>query len=235
MRHAQQVGQLFNAKALSWDAKYNPTGPLAFRVNVFSALLARQVKPGATVLDFGGGTGAIANALAMRGFQMTVCDLSEQMIASGRQLHSAQTIDWRVLPKDWKRLPFADGSFGAVIASSVFEYLDDTNLVLGECRRILQPGGKLIFSVPDPAHLSRTIEQFLRPLALLLLKIPFVARLPKIGNYLTYLKVSRARFSKARWRDKASRVGLRPVEVQLEKAQLAANKALMYLVFEVPL
>jgi ubiquinone/menaquinone biosynthesis C-methylase UbiE len=231
MQHTHQVGQLFDAKALSWNAKYNPAGPLAFRVSVFSSLLARQVKPGSAVLDFGGGTGAIASALALRGFRMTVCDLSKQMIASGRQLHSGQAIDWRVLDRDWKHLPFADASFDAVIASSVFEYLDDTDRVLSECRRILQPGGKLIFSVPDPAHRTRKIERFLRPLALLLLKIPFVARLPKIGNYLTYLKISRARFFESQWREKASRAGLRPVTVELDQAQRAANQALMYLAF----
>jgi hypothetical protein len=58
MKPVQEVGVLFDAKAPSWNAKYATNGPLAYRVSVFSSLLAGS---GATVLDFGGGTGAIAS------------------------------------------------------------------------------------------------------------------------------------------------------------------------------
>jgi ubiquinone/menaquinone biosynthesis C-methylase UbiE len=232
MKTTHQAALLFDAKAPSWESKYTAHGPLRFRIDVFSALLAGRVRPAGAVLDFGGGTGAIASALSLEGFRMTVCDLSAQMIAAGKQLHPGQSIDWRLLPQDWKRLPFADSSFAAIIASSVFEYLDGVENTLAECRRILEPGGKLFFSVPNPAHLSRKFERWLRPLAVLLLKIPGVARLPKIGNYLRYLEVSRARFSQAQWRQKAARAGFRPVAVHLEPAHLAANRALMYLAFE---
>jgi ubiquinone/menaquinone biosynthesis C-methylase UbiE len=230
--NSHSVTLLFDRKAQSWDDKYRSNGPLRFRIDVFSALLAAQTPPGAAVLDFGGGTGAIASALSRRGFRMTVCDVSEQMIQNGKQLHPEAAIDWRSLPVDGKRLPFADHSFAAIIASSVFEYLDDVENILAECRRILEPGGKLFFSVPNPAHRSRQLERWLRPLAVFLLKIPFVAALPKIGNYLRYLVVSRSRFSRAEWRQKAARAGFRPVAVQLAPAHRAANQALMYLAFE---
>lgn len=230
--HAHPVARLFDAKAPSWENKYTAQGSLRFRIHVFSALLAGHVRPGSSVLDFGGGTGAIAGALSLEGFRMTVCDLSAQMIAAGKQLHSGQSIDWRLLPQDWKRLPFADSSFAAIIASSVFEYLDGVENTLAECRRVLEPGGKLFFSVPNPAHPSRKFERWLRPLAVLLLKIPGVAALPKIGNYLRYLEVSRARFSRAQWQQKAALAGFQPVPVHLEPAHLAANQALMYLAFE---
>jgi ubiquinone/menaquinone biosynthesis C-methylase UbiE len=230
--NAHSAALLFNRKAQSWDDKYRSNGPLRFRIDVFSAFVAAHASPGAAVLDFGGGTGAIASALSRRGFRMTVCDVSEQMIQNGKQLHPEPTIDWRPLPANWKRLPFADHSFAAMIASSVFEYLDGVENVLAECRRILAPGGKFFFSVPNPAHRSRKFERWLRPLAVLLLKIPGAARLPKIGNYLRYLEVSRARFSQAQWRQKAARAGFRPVPVHLEPSHLAANQALMYLAFE---
>jgi ubiquinone/menaquinone biosynthesis C-methylase UbiE len=162
---------------------------------------------------------------------MTVCDLAEQMIAAGRQAHGDVPIEWRLLPKNWHRLPFANASFDAVIASSVFEYLDDVDLVLTECRRVLNPGGKLFFSVPNTAHLSRKVERCLRPLAVFALRIPLVAGLPRLGNYLKYLELSRSRFSKAQWRQKAARAGWRPLAVELDPS-LAVNPALMYLAFE---
>jgi ubiquinone/menaquinone biosynthesis C-methylase UbiE len=232
MKTTHSAGLLFDAKAQSWESKYRPHGPLAFRIDVFSAMLAGRVPPGAAILDFGGGTGVISSALARRGFRMTVCDLSEQMLAAGKQIHAGEVIEWCLLPKGWKRLPFADSSFDAVLASSVFEYLDDIDGVLGECRRVLNPGGKLFFSIPNPAHLSRKIERCLRPLAVFALRIPLVGALPKVGNYLKYLEISRSRFSAAEWRQKAARAGWRPLAVELDPSHLAANPALLYLAFE---
>jgi ubiquinone/menaquinone biosynthesis C-methylase UbiE len=229
MKTVHDVGLLFDAKARSWNGKYRANGPLAYRVTVFSDLLAGRVRPGAAVLDFGGGTGAIASALALRGFRMTICDLSEQMIKTGKELHSGQAMEWCLLPGNWQLLPFADGAFDAVIASSVFEYLNDADKVLAECSRVLRPAGKLIFSVPNPIHGSRRLERYLRLPAVFASKIPWILALPKIGNYLRYLTVSRARFSAAQWQQKASAAGFRAVEIEPGEPDFAANRAMMYL------
>jgi ubiquinone/menaquinone biosynthesis C-methylase UbiE len=231
VKNTQEVGLLFDTKAQSWDRKYRAHGPLAYRVGAFSALVAHGVKSGAAILDFGGGTGAIASALAHRGFHMTVCDLSEKMISAGKRLYSGQPIEWVVLPQDWSRLPFAEGAFDAIIASSVFEYLRDVDHVLAECRRILRPGGKLIFSVPNPAHPTRRFELYARPLAILATGIPGMCSVPKIGNYLRYLRVSRARFSAAGWRQKAVSAGFCALPIESGAPDLGANQALMYLMF----
>jgi len=234
MKSNHEVSLLFDDKASSWNSKYAPNGPLTFRVNVFSELLAACVKPGAVILDFGGGTGAISGALARQGFQMTVCDVSEQMIKAGKQLQSDKSIEWCLLADDWKRLPFADQTFDAIIASSVFEYLTDPDHVLSECRRVLRSSGKLLFSVPNPDHRSRQYESRLQPLAAFALKLPLVRAIPKVGNYLRYLHVSRARFSAAQWRERASRHGLRPVEIDLPQAQPGGHQAMLYLAFARP-
>jgi ubiquinone/menaquinone biosynthesis C-methylase UbiE len=231
MTHAHQVRQLFNAKAQSWNGKYGPNGPLAYRAAAFSALLAGRVNSGSAVLDFGGGTGAISSALAWQGFQMTVCDLSEGMLAAGKKLYSSHGIDWVLLPKEWKRLPFADRQFDAVIASSVFEYLDNVENILAECGRVLRPPGKLIFSVPNPRHSMRRLERILRPLAILALKIPFLCSLPKIGNYLRYLQVSRNRLSEAEWQEKAAGAGFRAVEIPDSMPEPRAHRGMMFLMF----
>jgi ubiquinone/menaquinone biosynthesis C-methylase UbiE len=231
VKSTHEVTLLFDVKAQSWDRKYRANGPLAYRAVAFSALLAGRVNSGA-VLDFGGGTGAISSTLARQGFQMTVCDLSEGMLAAGKQLYSSQGIEWVLLPKEWERLPFLDRQFDAVIASSVFEYLDNVENVLAECGRVLRPRGKLLFSVPDPRHSMRRLERILRPLAILALKIPFVCSLPKIGNYLRYLQVSRARFSEAQWQKKAARSGLQPLEIPAAIPEPRVHRGMMFLMFE---
>lgn len=232
MKNAHDVALLFDTKARSWDSKYRANGPLVYRAAAFSALLAGRVNSGAAVLDFGGGTGAISSALARQGFQMTVCDLSAGMLSAGKELYPSQGIDWVLLSKEWKRLPFADRKFDAVIASSVFEYLDNVETVLAECGRVLRPHGKLIFSVPNPRDRVRCLERVLRPLAILALKIPFVGSLPKIRNYLRYLQVSRARFSEAQWQKKAARAGFEPVGIPRSMPEPRAHRGMLFLMFD---
>src|SRR5262249_36783101 len=137
---------------------------------------------------------------------------------------------WCLLPEDWKRLPFKNQSFDAIIASSTFEYLDDVDGVLGECARILVPSGKLILSVPNTRHLLRELERCFRILAMPVSKIPLVRRLPKIGYYLTYLCVSRSRFSEEQWREKALAANLQPSKGY--KTNSSGNNPMLYLVFD---
>ncbi len=45
--------------------------------------------------------------------------------------------------------PFADGSFGSVTSTSVLEHIPDIQPVLNETARIIKPGGKFVFCVPN--------------------------------------------------------------------------------------
>ena len=47
------------------------------------------------------------------------------------------------------QIPFAAGSFASVTSTSVLEHIPDLMPVLAEVRRILQPGGKFVFCVPN--------------------------------------------------------------------------------------
>jgi SAM-dependent methyltransferase len=52
------------------------------------------------------------------------------------------------LQADAVALPFASGAFDAVFIFDVLEHVDDEGRVLGEIRRVLAPGGKLLVTVP---------------------------------------------------------------------------------------
>ena len=100
------------------------------------------------VLDVGCGSGMHASALLQRGARVAGVDSSRGMldIASARlgpdvPLH-CMSIE--------QPLPFADGSFDAILASLVMHYLEDWAPSLNEFRRVLRDTGRLVISTHHP-------------------------------------------------------------------------------------
>ena len=79
------------------------------------------------------------------------------MLAVGRQIGLADT-EW--LPADMQALPFPDASFDLVIAQFGVMLVPDKSKALSEARRVLAPGGALLFnawSSPDKNTLFKTL------------------------------------------------------------------------------
>jgi SAM-dependent methyltransferase len=97
--------------------------------------------PASRLLEIGIGTGRIARPLLARGRAVTGADLSRNMMdrlvdalpPGGRRPDLAQG--------DATRLPFAAGSFDAVISVHVFHLIAGWREALAEARRCLRPGG----------------------------------------------------------------------------------------------
>jgi ubiquinone/menaquinone biosynthesis C-methylase UbiE len=223
-----EVRALFNAKARTWNQKYQAGGALAFRVAVFERLVAGRLSPNAKVLDLGCGTATIASVFSARGFRVTACDIAEEMIEAGKRIYGESTIEWCLLPPDWKHLPFDAGTFDGIVASSVLEYLPDVNGVLIECQRVLKAGGILVATVPNPRTLTRKLERLVRPAAMLLNRWPGLHRIPRLHSYATYLKCSCNRMSLDEWRATGTRAHFAEIE-QIETG--APTTSLAFLIF----
>ncbi len=85
------------------------------------------------ILDLGCGQGRFARRLIERGYRVTGLDLSRAMLAKAHGMP-------RVLGSS-RRLPFADGTFAAVVSIEVFEHLGPLERPLAEVFRVLKPGG----------------------------------------------------------------------------------------------
>jgi ubiquinone/menaquinone biosynthesis C-methylase UbiE len=196
----EDVRTLFNLKAGSWQSKYGRSGKLNARLERFTARLAELSPPPATILDFGCGTGDMAAAIDGMGYRVAACDIAERMIEVARGTHTGTGVEWTCLKTDWKVLPFTDGSFDGILASSVFEYLVDVQHVAAELSRVLLPGGILLLTVPNPFSYVRKLEAWFRRivsnphLSSLLNKVRY------IDSYAAYLLLSRNRFSGDGWR-----------------------------------
>lgn len=115
--------------------------------------IARVVPPptGGRVLDLGGGTGMLAETLGAAGWptdRFVVADLSHGMLrrATSRGLSAVQC--------DARRLPFARGTFSAVVSVTGLVGAEQVEPALVSAVRVLAPGGTLAVSllpgdVPD--------------------------------------------------------------------------------------
>lgn len=217
--HANDVRRLFNTHAATWSARYAPGGVFVGRLALLAAVLGQHVPAGGRVLDLGCGTGEMARAAVAASLQVTGCDISELMLRFAISQDPCGTVEWVLLDSHWRRLPFSAGTFDAVVAASVLEYVDEPSTVLGECARVLRPGGLLACTVPDPRHPIRWLESLAGTCARAPVASIMSRRWPRLENYLVYLQTSRQRHGAGWWRGTAEQVGLRPVPCRVRGAR----------------
>lgn len=108
---------------------------------------------GERVLDVACGTGAVARLAAERvGTAGTVAgvDINPGMLAVARAAApTAVVIDWQEASAE--RLPFPDESFDVALCSLGLQFFRERTAALREMRRVLVPGGRVVFNVPGPA------------------------------------------------------------------------------------
>jgi SAM-dependent methyltransferase len=105
-----------------------------------SAILeALQLGPADRLLEIGCGGGLLLRDAARTGARVTGLDHSEQMVGLARE--RAPGAEVRLGGAEY--LPYPPASFTAVAMSVVFFLFPDPIAVLTECRRVLEPAGRL--------------------------------------------------------------------------------------------
>jgi malonyl-CoA O-methyltransferase len=131
----------------------------------------------ALILDAGCGTGGSAAALRARfpRARLLELDLAPEMLDVARDRLSGGQSRWRnffsptwwrgsarniFLCADNEQLPLRTGTVDLLWSNLAFQWANDISKILKECRRVLRPGGLLMFSTLGPDTLKELRQAF---------------------------------------------------------------------------
>jgi SAM-dependent methyltransferase len=117
------------------------------------------------VLEIAAGTGAVTRALAdalPRDASIIATDLNDTMLAQAARAGTSRPVEWR--QADAMNLPFANGSFDAVVCQFGVMFFPEKPVAFADVRRVLVDGGAFVFNVWDRVEaneLTSTVREAL--------------------------------------------------------------------------
>ncbi|MBI4538168.1 MAG: class I SAM-dependent methyltransferase [Gemmatimonadetes bacterium] len=96
---------------------------------------------GQRLLEVGCGLGTDLRQFAAGGARVIGVDLSRRSVALAREHFRIFDSAGHFLQSDCEHLPFADACFDVVYSFGVLHHTPDTRAAIGECYRVLRPGG----------------------------------------------------------------------------------------------
>ncbi len=139
--HGQFLASNHPQKIWNWDS---PAGQIRWQRR--KNFLLSEISAGSKVLEIGCGTGLLSAEISKMDVHLTAIDVSESLIEIARKNNDENGIDFRL--ENACSMTFPDHSFDILIGSSVFHHLD-VDLAIREFNRVLNPGGKLVFTEPN--------------------------------------------------------------------------------------
>ncbi|MEO8924281.1 MAG: class I SAM-dependent methyltransferase [Caldimonas sp.] len=124
--------------------------PMIFEPYAADLVTRLAARPVARVLELAAGTGVVTRQIASRlphSVSIVATDLNQPMLDRAFAVGTARPVQWR--QADALQLPFADATFDAVVCQFGVMFFADKARAFSEARRVLAPGGILIFSVWD--------------------------------------------------------------------------------------
>lgn len=133
--------------ALHYDQFFGP-----FYFEPYAIEIAKRINPEnvLTVLEIAAGTGRVTNHIRKRipaHATLIASDISEDMLAVGKQKLSDLEIDWQII--DAQQLPFPDKSIDVVVCCFGYMFVPDKPKAFAEAYRVLKPGGQFLLTTWD--------------------------------------------------------------------------------------
>jgi ubiquinone/menaquinone biosynthesis C-methylase UbiE len=148
----QAVKSLFSEEVTEWAANYSDLKPRTLLAQIVISrrqfaleMVEASIPQGSKVLDAGCGTGAIAEELIRRGYEVWGFDIAEAMVRYVQD----RLGQGRFRVGDIENIPFGDNTFDAVVCLGVLQFLDADEPALREVWRVLKPGGRAVIATPN--------------------------------------------------------------------------------------
>ena len=145
--------------------------------------LIRPIVKAKTVLELAAGTGMIAKNIVIAAAHIEATDASAEMIAEAKRDKRSAKLHFSV--QDMFCLPYADGSFDAVIVSNALHIVPQPEKALREIGRVLKGDGVLI--APTFTHAGNSFSGKVRAVFMKLAGFPLHSRWTS-EEYLTFLQ-----------------------------------------------
>lgn len=146
--NAPKVKRAFSGSAKSYDEHAVLQREIGDRLMAHLDFIKLAPK---RILDIGCGTGYVTRQLTERYKKADVValDLAEPMVCTTRAAHGFR-LPWNGkrlhVCSDGASLPFAEGSFDLVVSNLAMQWVPEPMLMMQEMRRVLAPGGLILFS-----------------------------------------------------------------------------------------
>ncbi|MFZ2188240.1 MAG: class I SAM-dependent methyltransferase [Candidatus Moraniibacteriota bacterium] len=118
-----------------------------------ASLLQELISKDEQVLEMGCGAGRLIGELAIAGYAVSGCDYAERHVQITKENLEKRGLAVAVTKEDWKQTSLGNESFDTVYSlgrNILHDYsLLDQAQLFREAARILRPGGKFIFDIPD--------------------------------------------------------------------------------------
>ncbi|RSS84583.1 class I SAM-dependent methyltransferase [Streptomyces sp. WAC05292] len=123
------------------------------------------VQRGDSVLDIAAGAGNAAIPAALAGADVVACDLTPELLETGRQVAAVRGVrlDWR--EADAEHLPFADGEFDVVMSCFGIMFAPHHQAAADEMVRVCRPGGTIGMSNWTPQGFIGRMFAAMKPYA----------------------------------------------------------------------
>lgn len=127
------------------SAHYGPWAPPENELRILGDV------QGLHILELGCGGGQCTIAFAKQGAHAAGIDLSDAQLDYARRLAKAEQVEVDFFQGTAEDLSaFATAAWDVVFSTYAFHYVENIGRCLGECARVLRPGGRLVFSLDHP-------------------------------------------------------------------------------------
>lgn len=112
-----------------------------------SYLQAARLSENKKVLDLGCNTGYGTEILSKVARHVVGVDVSEQAISVAQKKYGNRRMKFQLI--DGTQIPFKDNEFDVVVSFQVIEHIVNYSVYIGELKRVLSPGGIVMFTTPN--------------------------------------------------------------------------------------